>query len=75
MSDPGEKRKRALSTLIMLLLLVALVYALFRVSGGDFSSLLHPGNYAGGGGPITRMVDSLRGFGQGLRGMFNGLIH
>jgi len=75
MSDPANKRNNRISNLVLLLLIIALIFVLYNLTGGNLFSLFKPGTYSGGGDPISQLVGSLRGFGQGLRNAFSGLIH
>jgi len=74
MSDPGQNRNKIIINLILILLVLVLIYVIYYISGGDPLGLINPGANSGGGNPISRLVDSLRGFGRGLQDLFSGMV-
>lgn len=74
MSDPTNKRNNLVTNLFLLFLILALIFVLYNLTGGDLFSLFRPGTYSSGADPISQLVGSLRSFGQGLRDAFSGLI-
>ena len=74
MSGPGEKRNTVFINLILIVFVIVLIYALYRISGGDPFAWIRPGTSPGHGDPISQLIGSLRSFGQGLRDSFRGIL-
>ena len=74
MTGSERKPNTIVTNLILLLLVLVLIYALYRVTDGNLSALLRPETYSGGGDPLSQMVGSLRNLGNGLRDMFSGML-
>lgn len=72
MPGPGEKRNTILVNLILIVLVLVLIYTLYRISGDDPFAWIRPGTSQGGGDPFSQLIGSLRSFGQGLRDSFRG---
>jgi len=75
MRSTGESPKFPCSMIILFALLVALLLALFYVTGGNLSSLQNIGKPGYGAGLIEQFTGGLRALGQGIVDVFNDLLH
>ena len=66
MAGPGEKRKNPIVDVILVLLVVVLIYVLYRLVGGHWT----PGDMSGG----VDIFGSIAAFGQELRKMFGNML-
>jgi hypothetical protein len=73
-SDPGNERKVSILDVVLVLLIIALVYYLYTIIGGDLTVLSRLGGSSGGPGPFEQIGESLGAFGQGLRGLFGDMV-
>ena len=75
MKDPQKRRKFSIIDLILIILLIIMGVALYRVTGGDLSRLSRLGELgSGSGGPLSGITESLSAFGEGLKNTFAGFL-
>jgi hypothetical protein len=74
MGDPGQRRGCAVSDLLLVVLLVGLIYVVYRLLGGDPSSVLTRLSSSGGGGPVEQITGSLRALGEGIGNAFSNML-
>ena len=74
MRDRGKKPVISKVTLVSILLILILVYALYIILGNDWDILSRLTEEAGGGSFVEKIVISLRGFGNGIRNTFTGIM-
>jgi hypothetical protein len=68
MRDPSENQGGFLTTILLIGLLLALLYLLYLIFGGN---LVPTSAASSGSDPISQLVNSIRGFGRGLGDAFS----
>jgi hypothetical protein len=74
MSDPGQRRGCAASDILLVVLLVGLVYVVYRLLGGDLSTVMTRLGSSGGEGPVEQVTGSLRALGEGIGDAFSNML-
>ena len=70
MGDSGNNRRNLIVDLILALIIIALVYFLFQLVGGDWSL----SSLSGGPDPFGNVLNGLKSIGEGIQGMFGNLV-
>ena len=71
MRETGDNR---LSTILLIIIVLALIYALYIMLGGDWLAITKLSASFGSGGIVEQFTGSLRALGDSLVRMFSSII-
>jgi hypothetical protein len=74
MRHPGEKGKLKITDLILVVLLFALIYAIYTTLGGELSPSTILSSSSPGVSPVELITDSLHSLGEGIAKAFSSVL-